>query len=106
MLLAQSGQNVALLYVVISADNLAGGLAVSAFVAFLSSLTNVSFTAVQYAIFSSVMTLFPKLLAGYSGALVDGVGYATFFALSALVGLPVIAVLWQCWRQMERQTRA
>ena len=66
MLLAQMGNNLPMLYLVISADNLAAGLASAAFVAFLSSLTDVSFTAVQYAIFTSLMTLFPKVLGGYS----------------------------------------
>ncbi|MEJ2682690.1 MAG: MFS transporter, partial [Gammaproteobacteria bacterium] len=103
MVLAQMGNHVEMLYVVIAADNLAGGLAVAAFVAFLSSLTQVSFTAVQYAIFSSLMTLFPKLISGYSGTLVDAVGYSTFFALTAMMGVPVIAVLWQCWRQLQRR---
>ncbi|MDX1670221.1 MAG: permease, partial [Limnobacter sp.] len=63
-----------MLYLVISADNLAGGVAVAAFVAYLSSLTHISFTAVQYAIFSSAMTLFPKVLGGYSGTMVDSFG--------------------------------
>jgi PAT family beta-lactamase induction signal transducer AmpG len=76
MALAQMGNNELMLYVVISADNLAAGLASAAFVAFLSSLTNVSFTAVQYAIFTSLMTLFPKLLGGYSGTMVEAMGYA------------------------------
>ena len=58
------------LILVIAADNLSGGIASAAFIAFLSGLTNRAFTAMQYAIFSSMMTLLPKLLAGYSGTLV------------------------------------
>lgn len=88
--------SVFMLYLVISADNLAGGVAVAAFVAFLSSLTNISFTAVQYAIFSSIMTLFPKILGGYSGSIVDDVGYPGFFAFTAAIGVPVIALVWRC----------
>lgn len=85
-----------MLYAVISADNLAGGLAVASFVAFLSSLTNVSFTAVQYAIFSSVMTLFPKVLGGFSGGIVDSMGYQGFFIFTTLIGLPVIYLVYKC----------
>ena len=59
---AQNPGNLSLLYVVIGADNITAGLATAAFVAYLSSLTNLSFTAMQYAMFSSMMTLFPKLL--------------------------------------------
>jgi MFS transporter, PAT family, beta-lactamase induction signal transducer AmpG len=73
--LAFAGHDVQLMYAVVSADNLAAGFASAAFIAFLSSLTNVSFTAVQYAIFSSLMTLLPKTLGGYSGGMVDALGY-------------------------------
>ena len=52
MLLAKTGDNISMLTMVIGADNLSAGIATTAFVAFLSSLTNISFTAVQYAIFS------------------------------------------------------
>jgi PAT family beta-lactamase induction signal transducer AmpG len=93
VLLAQADHDLNLLYLVIAADNLSAGLASAAFIAFLSSLTNISFTATQYAIFSSLMTLMPKALGGYSGSIVDAVGYETFFTFSALIGLPVIALI-------------
>ena len=93
MIQANLGHNVPMLYIVISADNLAGGLASAAFVAFLSSLVNVKFTAVQYAIFTSLMTLLPKILGGYSGTVVDGVGYQTFFLITALIGIPVLFLI-------------
>jgi PAT family beta-lactamase induction signal transducer AmpG len=95
MLLAQIGHDMTLLYVVISADNLSAGLASAAFIAFLSSLTNISFTAVQYAIFSSLMTLLPKILGGYSGTIVETIGYPYFFLSTALMGIPVlILIVW------------
>lgn len=99
--LATIGYNMPALYVVISADNLAGGLATTAFVAFLSSLTNVSFTAMQYAIFSSLMTLFPKLLGGYSGTIVDNIGYPGFFATTAIMGIPVLYLIWLASKKLE-----
>jgi PAT family beta-lactamase induction signal transducer AmpG len=93
--LAQAGHNLPLLYAVVSADNLAAGFASAAFVAFLSSLVNVSFTATQYALFSSLMTLLPKSLGGYSGGMVDAFGYPGFFLVTTAMGLPVIAlVVW------------
>lgn len=83
------------LYFAIIVDNLASGLAGAAFIAFLSSLTSVSFTAVQYAIFSSLMTLTPKILGGYSGTIVSNIGYPNFFLMTALIGLPIlILVVW------------
>ena len=100
MLLAHMGHNPLMLYIVISADNLSAGLASTAFVAFLSSLTSVSFTAMQYAIFSSLMTLFPKLLGGYSGSIVEALGYPTFFLLTTLLGVPVLLLVWCAGRQL------
>ncbi|WP_460565377.1 AmpG family muropeptide MFS transporter [Hydrogenophaga aquatica] len=99
--LAHAGHDVPLMYAVVAADNLAAGFSSAAFVAFLSSLTNVSFTAVQYAIFSSLMTLLPKTLGGYSGGMVDAMGYPGFFWFTALVGLPVMLLVWLAQRRLE-----
>lgn len=92
--LAYAGHDIRILYAVISADNLTAGLASAAFVAFLSQLTNVSFTAVQYAIFSSLMTLLPKTIGGYSGSMVDNLGYPGFFLLASLMGVPVLGLIY------------
>jgi len=101
-LLALAGRDMTLLYLVISADNLSAGLASAAFVAFLSSLTSISFTAVQYAVFSSLMTLLPKLLGGYSGSMVDGIGYPAFFIFTTLIGIPVLWLVHRAGRLLER----
>ncbi len=101
VLLASRGHDLNMLYLVISADNLSAGLASAAFVAFLSRLTNIQFTAMQYAIFSSLMTLFPKILGGYSGTIVDSLGYSRFFLLTACLGLPVLALIWQARTSLE-----
>ena len=93
MILATVGPNPLLLKVVIAADNLAAGMASAAFVAFLSSLTSISFTAVQYAVFSSLMLLFPKLIGGYSGKIVTSIGYPNFFLLTTLMGIPVLLLI-------------
>ncbi|MBT5093059.1 MAG: MFS transporter, partial [Halobacteriovoraceae bacterium] len=101
MILAKMGPNLPMLYAVISADNLAAGVASAAFVAFLSSLTDVSFTAVQYAIFTSLMTLLPKILGGYSGSIVDALGYQGFFLFTTLIGVPVLYIVWLCGKKFE-----
>ena len=93
--LASMGRDLTMLYLVISIDNLSAGLASAAFVAFLSSLTNIQFTAMQYAIFSSLMTLLPKLLGGYSGSIVDSIGYSNFFIMTTLLGIPVLLLVWR-----------
>jgi PAT family beta-lactamase induction signal transducer AmpG len=92
--LAGQGHDVSKLIFVISADNLASGIASTAFIAYMSSLTNVSYSATQYALFSSMMLLLPKFVAGYSGVYVDAFGYASFFHSTALLGVPVLLLVW------------
>ena len=98
--LAGHGHDVTALIAVISADNLSGGIASAAFIAYLSGLTNVQYSATQYALFSSMMLLAPKWLAGFSGVAVDAVGYAHFFTGTALLGLPVLVLVWVVMKKM------
>lgn len=91
--LAGHGHDVTALIVVVSADNLSSGIASAAFIAYLSGLTNIQYSATQYALFSSLMLLLPKFLAGFSGQYVDSFGYAQFFNATALLGIPVLALI-------------
>ena len=91
--LAGHGHSVPALIAVVSADNLASGIASAAFVGYLSSLTNISYSATQYALFSSLMLMLPKFIAGFSGDYVNAFGYAGFFTSTALLGLPVLVLV-------------
>jgi PAT family beta-lactamase induction signal transducer AmpG len=91
---------------VISADNLASGMASAAFIAYLSGLTNISYSATQYALFSSMMLLAPKWLAGFSGVFVDAHGYENFFTATAMLGLPVVALVALAARVTPVSTQA
>ena len=99
--LAMVGHDIPVMYIAVTADNLAAGFAGAAFIAFLSSLTNISFTAVQYAIFSSMMTLLPKTIGGYSGTIVDNIGYPGFFTFTTLIGLPIIWLVWLAGKHLK-----
>ncbi len=92
--LAGHGHDVTALIAVVSADNLASGIASAAFIAYLSGLTNVRYSATQYALFSSMMLLLPKFIAGFSGDYVNAHGYAQFFTSTALLGVPVLGLVW------------
>jgi MFS transporter, PAT family, beta-lactamase induction signal transducer AmpG len=92
--LASHGHDLTALIFVISADNLSSGIASAAFIAYLSSLTNVQYSATQYALFSSMMLLLPKFLAGFSGQFVDAFGYNEFFNATAMLGVPVLLLIW------------
>ena len=89
------------MYVAVIFDNLAAGLASAVFIAFLSALTSIRFTAVQYAIFSSLMTLLPKVLGGYSGAIVDNRGYLFFFIFTFAIGIPILGLIYWVDKKMD-----
>jgi PAT family beta-lactamase induction signal transducer AmpG len=91
--LAVNEPSLATLALVVSADNLSGGFATSAFIAYLSSLTNSAYTATQYALFSSLMTLPAKFIGGFAGWMVDITGYASFFLYAGLLGIPAILLV-------------
>jgi len=97
--LGTRGHDLTGLVLVISADNLSGGIASAAFIAYLSGLTNVQYSATQYALLSSVMLLLPKWIAGFSGRFVDAYGYTNFFLATALLGLPVLILVAFASRQ-------
>lgn len=81
------------LALVICADNLGAAIASVAFIAYLSSLTSSAYSATQYALFSSLMTLPGKFVGGFGGVWVESLGYAQFFTLTALAGAPAILLL-------------
>jgi PAT family beta-lactamase induction signal transducer AmpG len=91
--LSTTGPDIRMLALVIGTDSLAGGIATAVFIAYLSSLTNTAYTATQYALFSSLMTLFPKIIAGFSGIVVDHFGYLMFYLYSSLLGLPALIIV-------------
>ncbi len=102
VLLAQYPPDIKLLALVVSADNLSGGIANVALIAWLSSMTSASFTATQYALFSSLMTLPGKFLGGFSGIVVADFGYAQFFLVAGVMGVPAILLVLYIMRHGRR----
>jgi PAT family beta-lactamase induction signal transducer AmpG len=100
--LAMLGANVPFLILTICADNVAQGFTGTVFIAYLSSLTNVSYTATQYALFTSLMVLPGKILSGYSGQIVDAIGWVSFFVYASLMGIPAIFLAVVVSRQLKR----
>lgn len=97
--LATQAPRIDLLMLVISADNLSGGMAGSAFIAYLSGLTSRAYTATQYALFSSLMLLPAKFLGGFSGDVVDAQGYVFFFIYASMLGFPAILLVFYLLRR-------
>jgi PAT family beta-lactamase induction signal transducer AmpG len=95
LLLIGANGDVGMLTLVISGENLAQGFLGTAAVAYLSALVNQRYTATQYALFSSLITLPGKVLGFYSGRIVEAVGYAPYFLLTTVLVIPAVALfLW------------
>ena len=105
-LMAVTGRDLTLLTVVISVDNVATGLSGTVFLAYLAGLTNSAYTATQYALFSSIMSLPGKVIGGFSGVIVDAAGYATFFVYTAAIGIPSVALVLYFMRRQAREPQA
>jgi PAT family beta-lactamase induction signal transducer AmpG len=88
--LALEGARLELLILAISIDNFSASFAGTALIAYMSGLTAPGFAATQYALLSSLYALPGKLVGGVSGFIVASFGYATFFTLTAAVGIPVV----------------
>ena len=74
-------------------DNLAQAMHGTALIAFLSSLTSTRYTATQYALFSSLYALPGKFLEGFSGRVVEAIGYPHFFIYTATLSIPALLLL-------------
>ncbi|MFO1067426.1 MAG: AmpG family muropeptide MFS transporter [Geminicoccaceae bacterium] len=97
----QAGHDLTMLSVTITVENLTGGMGTAAFVAYLSSLCNLNYTATQYALLSSFMAQARTLLSGFAGVLQQGLGWEGFFILTTLAAIPALALLW--WLQRRQR---
>ena len=97
------GHDVGFLVVTIGVENLTGAMATAAFVAYLSSLCNASFTATQYALLTSFMAFARDVLSASSGLLAERVDWVTFFSLTAALAIPGLLML--AWL-MRREANA
>lgn len=103
--LAQTGPEIWALVLTISFDNFAQGFSGTVFIFYLSSLTNMSFTATQYALFSSLSVFVGKVVAGFSGQVQEAIGYTGFFIYAAATGIPsiILAIIIVLYTPKERQ---
>jgi PAT family beta-lactamase induction signal transducer AmpG len=96
---AMVGHSVPMLMVTIAVENLTGGMGTTAFVAYLSSLCNMAYTATQYALLSSFMAFARDVLSASSGWLADNVEWVTFFVLTTFAALPgLFLLMWMIRR--------
>lgn len=89
------GHSVPMLMVTIGVENLTGGMGSAAFVAYLSSLCSLAYTATQYALLSSLAAVARTTLSAAGGALAQGLGWIPFFAASTVAAIPgLLLLLW------------
>ncbi len=93
-LIAVSGPRMELLLFAVAAENLAGGMGTTAAVALLMSLCNARFAATQYALLSALAAFGRVYVGPVSGYLVAGLGWAHFFAITVLVAVPGLVLVW------------
>jgi PAT family beta-lactamase induction signal transducer AmpG len=91
--LAAAGNDTTLLALTIAAENFTGGMGTAAFVAYISGLTNISFTATQFALLTSLASVGRTVFASYSGGVVELVGWIDFFIISTLAAGPGLLLL-------------
>ena len=91
---AMVGHDISMLAVTIAVENVAGGMGTAAFVAYLSSLCNIAYTATQYALLSSLMALARTALSAPGGAVAESTSWVSFFLITTIAALPGLALLW------------
>lgn len=102
--LALSGPSIPVLMAVISIENLANGIGGTAFIAYLSSLCNLAYTATQYALLSSFMNVARTFLASGGGWLADQVDWVTFFVITTIAGIPGVVLLLYLMKRFPTHT--
>ncbi len=103
---ATVGHDLAVLTATVAVENFATGMGTAAFVAYLSSLCNVAYTATQYALLTSVMGGARTVLSASAGWLADRMDWVPFFVLTALAAMPGLLVLVWLMRRYPPPHRA
>ena len=103
--LARAGHSLPMLWAQVGVENFTDGLADAAFVAYLSGLTDIAFTATQYALLSSLAALPLRTLGATSGWLAQGLGWEGFFLLTTVAALPAMALMLVLLRRFPPEPR-
>ncbi|MEH6402358.1 MAG: AmpG family muropeptide MFS transporter [Sneathiella sp.] len=99
---AIAGNDIAVLSLTVGVENLAGGMGTAAFVAYLSSLCNIAYTATQYALLSSFMATARIWFSSPGGWLAEQLGWIEFFLITTLAAIPGLMLLWWLTRSGRR----
>lgn len=101
MFAAQSlaGHNMVMFIITVTVENFCSGLATTALVAYISSLCNKLYTATQYALLSSVMSISRDVFSSTSGLLAASAGWFNFFVICSFLSIPSIFIILFCLKK-------
>ena len=98
--LALAGKSYPMMIFAVAFENLTGGMGTAAFVALLMALCDKRFSATQFALLSSLAALGRVFISPTSGFMVEAMGWAAFFFLTAVTALPGLGMLFVLRRQI------
>ncbi|MFN3230771.1 MAG: AmpG family muropeptide MFS transporter [Alphaproteobacteria bacterium] len=101
VILASVGPDPWMLGFTVAIENFAGGMGATAFMAYMASLCNVAYTATQYALLTSLMSVGRTLFSAPSGFLAEAVSWPVFFSLTVVAAVPGLVLLWWVTRRFS-----
>lgn len=99
VILAMVGDNNIMLALAVGTENLTSGIGLTVFVTYLSGLSNLAYTATQFALLSSFAAVGRTWLATPSGYLAENLGWPGFWTFTVIIAIPGMALLWLLWRK-------
>jgi PAT family beta-lactamase induction signal transducer AmpG len=92
--LAKIGSDVDALYLVIFIENFCSGFGSTIFVAYLSNLCSLNFSATQYAILDSMASFARSFLTSSAGIVAQKIGWLEFFIFTTFLASPALLFLF------------
>lgn len=97
MILAIVGNNYWMLVAAIATENMTSGIGLTVFATYLSGLSNIAYTATQFALLSSFAGVGRTFMAGPAGILAEKLGWFWFWGFTVIAALPGMILLWVLW---------
>lgn len=97
MILAASGNNYWMLVAAIVTENVTSGIGLTVFTTYLSGLSNIAYTATQFALLSSFAGVGRTFMAGPAGFVAEKIGWVGFWGFTILAAVPGMVLLWLLW---------
>jgi PAT family beta-lactamase induction signal transducer AmpG len=104
--LVGGGRDMPMLFAQVGVESFTDGLADAAFLTYLASLVNRSFSATQYALLSSLAAVPLRSIGAAAGEMAKALGWSWFFLLTTLAALPAMAIMLFLLKRLPPRDRA